>query len=95
MSNTISIPETAPDYDRTRVVERPDGFYWQDRSTDKLYGPFPTLLEAVEDMQASDDEVYGEGESLEEAESEIGMADWIDPETGEPAEDLPPHRSDE
>jgi hypothetical protein len=46
-------------------------------------------------MQVSDDEIYGEGESLEEAESEIGMADWIDPETGEPAEDLPPHRGDE
>lgn len=92
---TISIPETPPDYDRTRVVERPDGFYWQDKLTDKLYGPFSTLLEAVEDMQVSDDEIFGEGESLEEAESEIGMADWIDAETGEPAEDLPPHRSDE
>jgi hypothetical protein len=92
---TISIPETPPDYDSTRVVERPDGFYWQDKLTDKLYGPFPTLLEAVEDMQASDDEIYGEGEPLEEAESEIGMADWIDPETGEPAEDLLSHRSSE
>lgn len=92
---TISIPETTPDYDHAGVVERPDGYYWQDKLTNKLYGPFSTLREAVEDMQVSDDEIYGEGESLEEAESEIGMADWIDPETGEPAEDLPPHRSDE
>jgi hypothetical protein len=31
-------------------------------------------------------------ESLPEMEREIGMADWIDPETGEPAEGLsPPH----
>lgn len=95
MSSNIPIPETPPDYDPARVLERPDGFYWQDKLTDKLYGPFPTLLEAIEDMQASDDEAYGEGESLEEAESEIGMADWIDPETGEPAEDLPPHRISE
>lgn len=95
MSSNIPIPETPPDFDPTRVLERPDGFYWQDQLTDKLYGPFPTLLEAIEDMQASDDEAYGEGESLEEAESEIGMADWIDPETGEPAEDLPPHRISE
>ncbi len=92
---TISIPETPPDYDSTRVVERPDGYYWQDKLTDKLYGPFPTLLEAIEDMQVSDDEIFGEGESLEEAESEIGMADWIDTETGEPAEDLLPHRISE
>ena len=25
------IPETPPDYDKTRVIERPDGFYWQSR----------------------------------------------------------------
>lgn len=31
-------------------------------------------------------------ETLPEMEREIGMADWIDPETGEPAEGLsPPH----
>lgn len=31
-------------------------------------------------------------ETLPEMEREIGMADWLDPETGEPAEGLsPPH----
>ena len=35
-------------------------------------------------------------ESLEEAESEIGINEWIDPETGEPAEgQSPPHLQDE
>lgn len=35
-------------------------------------------------------------ESLEEAESELGMNDWIDPETGEPAEgQSPPRLQDE
>jgi hypothetical protein len=35
-------------------------------------------------------------ESLEEAESEIGVNDWIDPETGELAEgQSPPHLQDE
>ena len=95
MVTTVSIPETPPDYDHTRVFERPDGFYWQDTRTEELYGPFPTLLEAVEDMQASGGNDYEEGESLEEAESEIGISDWIDPETGEPAEGSAPHRSDE
>ena len=38
---------------------------------------------------------YEEGESLQEAEAEIGIADRIDPETGELAEDLQPHLSDE
>lgn len=83
-------PQTPTDYDQARVIERPDGFYWQDELTDKFFGPFPGLLEAVRDMQeqrdSDSDSDFEEGESLEEAEAEIGMADWIDPETGEPAE---------
>jgi hypothetical protein len=32
------------------------------------------------------------GENLQEAESEIGINDWMDPETGEPAQgQSPPH----
>lgn len=95
MSPNISIPETSPDFDRTRVIERPDGFYWQDKLTGELYGSFATLLEAVQDMQSQGGKGFEEGESLEEAESEIGIADWIDPETGEPAEDMSLHSSDE
>ena len=95
MIMNISIPETSPDFDRTRVIERPDGFYWQDKLTGELYGPFATLLEAAQNMQDHDGNGFEEGESLEEAESEIGMADWLDPETGEPAEDMPTRYSDE
>ncbi|HXZ48821.1 MAG TPA: hypothetical protein VEG27_07350 [Usitatibacter sp.] len=81
------IPETPPEYDETRVVERPDGFYWQTKDGAREYGPFATLLEAVQDMQAQpEEEVLEPGETLEEAEAEIGISDWIDPETGEPAE---------
>mgnify|MGYP003433301907 FL=1 len=78
------------DYDKARVIERPDGFYWQGQVTDKYFGPFPTLLEAVLHMQeqsdSDSDNDFEEGESLEDAEAEIGIANWIDPETGEPAE---------
>ena len=95
MTANTSIPQTSPEYDQTRVIERPDGFYWQDKLSDEMYGPFPTLLGAVQDMQDHEDTGFEEGESLEEAESEIGMADWIDPETGQPAEDLLAHRNDE
>jgi hypothetical protein len=95
MMDSEPIPQTSPDYDHTRVIERPDGFYWQDKLTDKLYGPFPTLLAAVQDMQDHDGNGFGEGETLEEAESEIGMAGWIDQETGRPAEDTPTRLVDE
>ena len=88
------IPETPPEYDRARVVERPDGFYWQSRDSGKESGPFPTLLEAVEDMQYNADSDYEPGESVEQAESEIGISDWVDPETGELAEELTPRIED-
>lgn len=73
--------------DRNRVIERPDGFFWQDRATDKLFGPFPTLLDALQDMEYNDEGDYEPGETLEEAEAELGIADWIDPETGLPGEE--------
>ena len=93
---TQIIPETLPDYDATRIIERPDGFYWQPRKGNgREYGPFATLLEAVQDMQASDGGAPEPGETVQEAEAEIGIADWIDPETGAPAEEERPHIEDE
>ena len=89
-----AIPASPPDYDRTRVIERPDGFYWQSEDRRKDYGPFDTLLEAVADMQASSDAALEPGESLEEAEDEIGIARWIDPDTGDPAEESVPRLED-
>lgn len=88
------IPETIPDYDATRMIERPDGFYWQARDGAREYGPFTTLLEAVQDMQGFDEEALEPVETLQEAESEIGISDWVDPETGEPAEQDGRHLED-
>ena len=87
---TQVIPETPPEFDSTRVIERPDGFYWQSKAGTKEFGPFVTLLAAVQDMQAKDDMELEPGETVEEAEGEIGIADWVDPETGEPAEENVP-----
>ena len=91
---TQTIPETPPEYDRTRIVERPDGFYWQDKDGDREYGPFATLLEAVQDMEAGGGTPLEPGETLEEAENEIGISDYIDPDTGVPAEDGVPRLED-
>ncbi len=83
------IPETSPEYDTTRVIERPDGFYWQALDGAREYGPFPTLLEAVQDMQqvTVDEEAIEPGETPQEAQAEIGLSDWVDPDTGELAEE--------
>ena len=92
---TQVIPQTPPGYDTTRVIERPDGFYWQEKEEAREHGPFATLLEAVEDMEAAENGAPEPGETLEEAEAEIGIASWIDPETGAPAEEERPHIDDE
>ncbi len=80
-----------------RIVERPDGFHWAAPDGRQEFGPFPTREEALADMLDSADERAPEpGETLQEAEGEVGMADWIDPETGEPAEGgCPPHLAPE
>jgi len=81
------IPETPANYDETRIIERPDGFFWQDKVTGETYGPFTTLLDAVQDMQYNEETDYEPGETLEEAEAELGISDWIDPDTGLPGEE--------
>jgi hypothetical protein len=91
---TQVIPETPPEYDRTRIVERPDGFYWQAKDGGREFGPFATLLEAVQDMEAGREGEPEEGETLAEAEDEIGIADYKDPETGELAEEQRPRLED-
>ena len=78
-----------------RVIERPDGFYWEAKK-DEPHGPFPTLAEAEADMLSGGaTEEEGEAaEGLQEAESELGINEWIDPDTGGPAEDNVPRIED-
>jgi hypothetical protein len=77
------------------ILKRPDGFYWQKKGGE-LRGPFVTRAEAEADRLAGGvaDDDFEAGESLQEAESEIGMAEWIDPDTGVPAEDHVPRIED-
>ncbi|HXZ50496.1 MAG TPA: hypothetical protein VEH51_00715 [Burkholderiales bacterium] len=90
---TRKIPQRPPEVDHTRVIERPDGYYWQATDTGEEYGPFDTLDEAVADMQAAETD-FEPSETLEEAEAELGVAEWIDPDTGEPAEESVPRIED-
>ncbi len=80
-----------------RVIERPDGFYWESKAKREAHGPFATLAEAEADMLsggAAATEDVAPGESLQEAESELGISEWIDPDTGVPAEDSVPRIED-
>ena len=78
------------------IFKRPDGFYWQRKSGD-LRGPFVTRGEAEADRLAdgfADGEERESGDPLHEAEFDLGMAEWIDPDTGGPAEDHIPRLED-
>lgn len=79
-----------------QILHRHDGYYWQATGSKQEIGPFTTLEEAFIDMQSSDEEAAEPGETLEEAEAELGLSDWIDPDTGALAEGLStPHLHDE
>src|SRR5881394_2063663 len=70
------------------VIERPDGFYWEAKKGEP-HGPFPTRGEAEADLladgAAEEDDMEVPG-TLQEAESDLGVSEWIDPDTGGPAE---------
>lgn len=81
------------------IAERPDGYYWTDRRSGRSRGPFASIAEARADHLGTEesgveDSDFEPGETLREAEDEIGIADWIDPETGAPAEAYRPHLED-
>ncbi|HQY28427.1 MAG TPA: hypothetical protein PK956_08670 [Burkholderiaceae bacterium] len=87
---TQTIPTTSAEFDHTRIIERPDGFYWQDDRDDREYGPFQTMVDAVADMQMADDETAAEESDIDDvrvAEDVLGVPDWIDPDTGQLADD--------
>jgi hypothetical protein len=92
------IPEPAQEQDAEAdveavpIVERPDGYYWSGLDGREEFGPYESYELAASARDAQGDEAIAPGDALLEAEREIGIADWIDAETGEPAEgQSPPH----
>lgn len=78
------------------IVVRPDGFHWIGPDGTQEFGPFETLDRARAFRDEFDERAPQPGETLQEAEEDIGIADWIDPETGAPAEGpCPPRLEDE
>jgi hypothetical protein len=70
------------------VVERPDGYYWQSHDG-REYGPYASCREAHAAALPDDDAEFAwrPDTGADEALAEIGASDWIDPDTGELAED--------
>lgn len=76
----LSLPDSAA------LVRHPDGYYWVAPDGRQEFGPFASAQEALDDMNAAGDEAIEIGETLEEAERELGLAEWVDSETGVLAE---------
>jgi hypothetical protein len=89
MNKSISDPQAA--LRGRRIIERPDGFYWEDLATGEEAGPFASMVEAGADIEYQADSPFEPGETLAEAASEVGIADWVDLDTGELAEESVPH----
>jgi hypothetical protein len=70
------------------ITLRPDGYYWTAPDGKQAFGPFDSYEDAFADMHSGDPDDLEPGETLSEAEAELGIADWIDPDTGCPAEGM-------
>ena len=70
------------------ITQHPDGYYWCTPDGKQQFGPFASYEDAFADMHGGDPDDVEPGVSLREAEDELGIADWIDPDTGDPAEGM-------
>lgn len=88
----IAESSAPPAADTDAVAEHPDGCYWLGPDGDAEFGPFESREAALAARDRYSEEAPDEGATVQEAELEIGIADWIDAETGEPAAgQSPPH----
>jgi hypothetical protein len=73
--------------DLESLVQHPDGWYWLTPDGRQQFGPYVNAEDAIAAMNAAAEDALECGETLDEAERELGLAEWIDPDTGELAED--------
>ena len=73
-----------------RILLRPDGYYWLAADNGREGGPFATADDAMADARAGDETEIEPDKALGEAEDSLGVANWIDPETGDPGEEQRP-----
>jgi hypothetical protein len=85
--------------ERARIVQREDGFYWVADDGTREAGPFQTIEQASRARdeallgpeanvldQESDQDDAAQADDWLQAERDLGIGTWIDPDTGEPDE---------
>jgi len=68
-------PLAPSDDESSRVVARPDGFYWVADDGHQEFGPFPTAMDARVALRSGIETGLEPDETLEQAEDEIGFVD--------------------
>ena len=66
-------PGPPSDDESSRVVARPDGFYWVADDGHQEFGPFPTAMDALVALREGIETGLEPSETLAEAEAEIGF----------------------
>jgi hypothetical protein len=74
------------DDESSRVVARPDGFYWVADDGHQEFGPYNTAMDALVALRSGIDTGLEPDETLAEAEDEIGFVEPTAPENREPEE---------
>lgn len=80
------VPEPPTDDESSRVVARPDGFYWVADDGQQEFGPFPSALEAVAALREGIETGLEPDETLQQAEEEIGYVQPRLDDQGRPEE---------
>jgi hypothetical protein len=73
--------------DARALVHHPDGYYWLGVDGRLEFGPYATAEEALADLHRAEEDGVEPEASLPEAEAALGLSDWVDPDTGQLAED--------
>ena len=72
MAQPREMPEPPSDDESSRVVARPDGFYWVADDGHQEFGPFPTAVDAVVALREGIETGLEPDQTLQQAEDEIG-----------------------
>lgn len=84
-SEEVAIDLSPPD--ARVIVHHPDGYYWLASDGRVEVGPYASAEEALAALHVAEEDDMAPDESLSEAEAALGLSDWVDPDTGQLAED--------
>jgi hypothetical protein len=83
----VPLPDDATvptDDESSRVVARPDGFYWVADDGRAEFGPFPTAEDALVALRTGIDSGLESDQTVAEAEAEIGFVEPADADGDRP-----------